>query len=219
MNQTNRLKTFIFAAAVSIGAATTALAQDANVAVPNPADTIRGGGLLGSTYSQVEYNYIDLRGSGPSHADGVGLTVNQPFWPNIDLHGSYDYAQATFAGTKFRVHDVEFGTTIYSGLEWGKPFATAAVGWQWQKAAGFSDDSFTFRVGVGSEFQLAPAFVVTPFVNFVRATSFDANEYEIGAKATYRINEQWSATVRAQYEAVEDSSDSAEYSIGVNYHF
>jgi hypothetical protein len=219
MKQNTTYKTLIAAAALSLGLASTALAQDANVAVPNPADEAPVGGLLGSRYTQVEYNYIDLDGFGPSHADGFGVTLNQPLRPNVDVFASYDWAEAEFAGNKFRVQDAEVGATIYSGLEWGKPFATAAVGWQWQKAGVFKDDSFAFKVGVGSEFQVAPAIVVTPFVNFVRATGFNANEFELGAKATYRINGDWSVTARAQYEAVEHSDNSAEYSLGVNYHF
>lgn len=222
MKQNSSLKTFIQAATLSLGLGATAFAQSANVAVPNPADEAPAGGLLGSRYTQVEYNYIDLDGWGPSHADGFGVTLNQPLRPNVDAFASYDWAQAKFAGVEARVHDAEVGATIYSGLEWGKPFATAAVGWQWQKvtgAGGFDDDSFAFKVGVGSEFQVAPAVVVTPFVNFVRATGFNANEFEFGAKATYRLNSQWSLTARAQYEAVEHSDNSAEYSLGVNYHF
>jgi hypothetical protein len=41
----------------------------------------------------------------------------------------------------------------------------------------------------------------------------------MGAKATYRLNREWSLTARAQYEAVRHDDDSAEYSIGAIYHF
>ncbi len=219
MNKKTTLKTTWVAAIAALGLGSAAWAQNPDFAPANPGNTGRPAGLLGSPYAQVEYNYIDLDGYGPSHADGFGVTLNQPFWPNIDYHISYDYASAKFMGSRLRVHDAEFGVTMHTQYAWGKPFVMAGAGWQWQKAGGFSDDSFAFRVGTGVEFQVAPAVAVTPFMNYVRATSFDANEYELGVKATYRFDESWSATARAQYEAVEDSPDSQEFSLGVNYHF
>jgi hypothetical protein len=207
------------AAIAGLGLGATAWAQNPDFAPTNPADLGRPAGLLGSSYTQIEYNYIDLDGWGPNHADGFGVTLNQPFMPNVDYHLSYDYASAKFMGTRLRVHDAEFGMTLHTQQAWGKPFVMAGAGWQWQKGGGSSDDSFAFRVGTGVEFQVAPAITVTPFANFVRATSFGANEYELGAKATYRFNEKWSATARAQYEAVDNAPDSQEFSLGVNYHF
>jgi hypothetical protein len=96
-----------------------------------------------------------------------------------------------------------------------------AAGWSWQDASGvsFNDDSFTYKLGVGTEFQVAPALTVAPFVNFARATGFDANQFELGAKASYRINREWGVTARAEYISARHATDSAEYSLGVNYHF
>ncbi|ACB74440.1 hypothetical protein [Opitutus terrae] len=219
MKQNTNLKSLLIAMTVALGAVATAQAQDANVAVPNPADTITSGGLIGSRYTQVEYNYIDLSGSGPSHANGFGVTFNQPVNANFDASLNYDWARAKWAGVRGTDQVFEVGATAYTTLAWGRPYAMATAGWDWQKVGGLRDDSFIYRVGVGMEFLAAPQFSVTPFVNFVRATGFNANEYEIGAKATYRVNASWSVTARAQYEAVEDDDDSAEYSIGLNYHF
>lgn len=220
MKQKITIKSFILAAAVSLGAVASASAQDASVAVPNPADTSAARGLIGSRYTQIEYNYIDFTGAGrPSHADGFGVTFNQPLNSNFDLSVSYDLARVRFAGVRLKDEVFEIGATAYTTLDWGRPFATAAVGWDWQKVAGMHDNSFEYRVGVGMEFLPAPKIALTPFVNFVRATSFNASEVEVGAKATYRITESWSVTARAQYEAVQHDEDSAEYSIGVNYHF
>lgn len=219
MKQNTNLKSLVIAAVLSLGAVASATAQSANVAVPNPADVTTAGGLIGSRYTQVEYNYIDLSGAGPSHADGFGVTFNQPLNANFDVSLNYDWARAKYAGVRLTDQVLELGATAYTTLAWGRPYAMAAAGWDWVKVAGVRDDSFVYRVGVGMEFLPAPQVSLTPFVNFVRATSFNANEYEIGAKATYRLNAAWSATARIQYEAVEDADDSTEYSIGLNYHF
>jgi hypothetical protein len=221
MNKNTKLKSLIRAAALSLGLVSAASAQSANVAVPNPADTLPSGGLLGSRYTQVEFNYIDLTGGSPSVARGFGVNYNQPLQQNFDLIVGYDWARAKWAGVRLTQQDFEIGATAYTNLAWGRPFALAAVGWSWQDASGvsYSDDSFTYKLGVGTEFQVAPALTVTPFVNFVRATSFNADEFELGAKATYRVTAEWSVTARAQYESVRHDKDSAEYSLGVNYHF
>lgn len=219
MNKKTTLKKTLVAMTAALGLGATAWAQNPDFAPANPAEAGRPAGLLGSPYTQIEYSYTDLDGYGPSHADGWGVTLNQPFWPNIDYHLSYDYASAKFLGARLRAHDAEFGVTLHTQQAWGKPFVVAGAGWQWRKGGGFSDDSFAFRIGTGVEFQVAPAVAVTPFADFVRATSFNANAYELGVKATYRFSEKWSATARAQYEAIEDAPDAQEFSLGVNYHF
>jgi len=215
MKQKSTLNTFILASALALGT-TIASAQNANVAVPTPSETT-GAGLLGSRYTEASYNYIDLPDS--EHADGFGLIFNHPVNANFDFTAAYSWARAEIQSVNVTVQDVEIGAKAFSTLSWGRPYVAAAVGWEWAKAGFYDDNSFTYKVGVGTEFQAAPALVVTPFVNFVRATSFNANEVEIGAKVAYRLNKEWSLTARAQYEVVSDSDDSLEYSIGAIYHF
>jgi hypothetical protein len=205
----------MLAAAMTLGPVA-ALAQNANVAVPTP-EAAASAGLLGSRYSEVAYNYTDLPGS--KHADGFGLNFNQPLRANLDFTAGYNWSKADFGAFDVKVQDLQAGVRGFTTLSWGRPYAEASVGWEWAKAAGIHDDSFAYRVGVGAEFQVAPALVVTPFVNFVRATGFNASEVELGAKVTYRLNREWSLTARAQYEAVRHDRDSAEYSVGAIFHF
>jgi opacity protein-like surface antigen len=221
MKQKTTIKTFIMAAAVSLGLASAASAQSASVAVPAPADTTAAGGLLGSRYTRVEYDYVDFTGGSPSLARGFGVSYNQPLRENFDLNLSYDWARAKWSGVRFTQQDFQIGTTAYTNLSWGRPFAQAAVGWSWQDVSGvsYNDDSFTYTLGVGTEFQVAPAVTVTPFVNFARATGYNATEFQFGAEATYRINREWSVTARAQYDSTRHATDAARYALGVNYHF
>jgi hypothetical protein len=219
MKQNHNVISFILAAAVTLGLAASASAQNANVAVPTPTESTVTSGLLGSRYTQISANYIDLTAGNPSVARGFQFDYNQPLQANVDLNLGYDWARAHYAGARLTQQDVGVGATAYTNLSWGRPFALAAVGWQWQKGAGVSEDSFTYKVGVGTEFKVAPAVVVTPFVNFVRATGFNDSEVDFGVKAAYRITKDWSLTARAQYDAVRHYKDSAEYSVGAAYHF
>jgi hypothetical protein len=111
MKQKTNHKTLILAAAVSLGLVSVASAQSASVAVPNPADTPPGGGLLGSRYTQVEYNYVDFNGGSPSVARGFGVSYNQPLHENFDLNLNYDWARAKWAGVRLAEQDLEIGTT------------------------------------------------------------------------------------------------------------
>jgi opacity protein-like surface antigen len=208
-------KTFIFAAAIALGA-TVASAQNANVAVPTPSQTVSGG-LLGSRYTEATYKYIDLKGG--DHADGFGLTYNQPLNAGFDFVSNYQWAKADLSGFDVRVQDLDVGVKAFSALSWGKPYVLAAVGWEWQKAAGIRDHSFTYTVGVGAEFQATAALTVTPYVNFFRATAFNSSEIDPGVKVAYRLNNAWSLTARVQYDDVRHGNESIEYSIGAAYHF
>jgi hypothetical protein len=221
MKQNTNIKTLIFAAAVSLGAVSVAPAQSAPAMAPapSPAPTEPLGGLLGSRYTEIGYNYIDLTGPGPKDANGFAVAFNQPLRSNLDLTLDYDWARTHYAGDHFTQQDAEIGATAYSSLTWGRPFALAAVGWEWGRGGGISDDSFRYKLGVGTEIPVARPVVITPFVNFVRETGFNDNEVDFGVKAAYRVTKDWSVTARVQYDAVSHAKDAAEYMLGVAYHF
>jgi hypothetical protein len=215
MNKNITIKSLILAAAVSLGLSA-ASAQSANVAVPTPSETASSG-LLGSRYTEVSYKFIDLKGD--DNANGFQIAYNQPLSAGFDFVASYDWAKADFGGFDAKVQDLEVGVKAFSVLSWGKPYVLAATGWEWQKGGVFNDDSFTYKVGIGAEFQAAPAITVTPFVNFTRATSFNTNAVQYGVKAAYRLNSAWSLTARAQYNDIRHESNDTEYTIGALYRF
>jgi opacity protein-like surface antigen len=217
MKQNSHLKRSILAAAASLGLVASAFAQNANVAVPTPAPAETGAGLLGFRYTEVGYNFIDLKGS--DNANGFGVTYNQPLNTGFDFIANYNWAKADFTGFDAKVQDLWLGLNSFSNQSWGKPFVLAAVGWEWQKVAGFRDDSFQFKVGTGAEFTVAPAFTLTPYLNYARATSFNASEIELGVKAAYRLNESWNLTARVQHNFVRHDDDNTEYGLGVAYRF
>lgn len=215
MNKHLIIKSLILAAATTLGA-TMASAQSANVAVPTPSATTASG-LLGSRYTEVTYKFIDFSGNDDAH--GFTLGYNQPLSAGFDFVGSYEWAQANLPFFVAKIQDVDVGVKAFSAQSWGKPYVLAAVGWEWQKAAGFRDSSFTYKVGFGAEFQVAPAFTLAPYVNFHRATGFDATEYQLGVQAAYRLDSAWSLTARVQRDLVRHDDDDTVYSIGAAFHF
>jgi hypothetical protein len=215
-------KVLILAAAVSLGLATVASAQTTTIDSTAPASSESAASLLGTRYSGLSANYIDLRNHGsPNVARGLTFNYNQPLRPNLDLNASFDYASADLVGGSEAIRRAaEVDAVAYTAFAWGKPFALIGGGWSWETGAnGYNDDSFNYKLGAGVEFQVAQAILVTPFVNFVRETHFNQNEMDYGVKATYRVNREWDLTARAQYNALHDATDTIEYALGVNYRF
>jgi hypothetical protein len=222
MKQKINPKFLILAAAFSLGLATAASAQDPNVSMtPPPRVDDSAASLLGQRYSGLTANYIDLRNHrSPNVARGLTFDYNQPLQPNLDLNASFAYTTADLvSGSKLIQRDAELDAVAYTAFAWGKPFALIGGGWSWVSADGYHDDSFNYKLGAGVEFQVAREVLLTPFVNFVRATHFNQNEMDYGVKAAFRLTSQWDLTAQAQYNALDDATDTLAYALGVNYRF
>ncbi len=217
MIQKTKLTYLISAAAASLGLALAASAQSADVAAP----TVSGPhwGLLGTGYSSVSFRYTDLDNGPPSAMRGVDVTFNQALHDGLDFNLGYSWGRASTATTRLTDQDLNAGVTVYSRLDWGTPYVQALAGWEWRRGFGSSDDSFAYTLGTGVEFQLAKPVVLTPFVNFVRATGFNRSEVDYGVKATYRINRQWGVSVGWKYDSVYHAKDAQDFTLGVNYHY
>lgn len=213
MNKQTSLKTLILAAAASLGLATVALAGG------TPEAAVPGGDLLGRNYAAATFDYYDLDGGAPSVARGYTFEANIPVRAQVDFKLTHEFAQAEAFGLKVRNNTLFASGVVYAAANsFGKPYAEAGAGWSWLSGAAH-DDSFAFRVGVGSEFAVAPSITLTPFVNFQRATEWNASEVHPGIKASYRMGDSWGLTAKAEYIAARHDSDAKEYSVGVSYRF
>lgn len=220
MNHTSKHKYFILAAAASLGLALSAAAQSTNIAVPTPTPVVSGPGLLGSGYTSVAFRYTDLDNGPPSSMRGMDVEFNQPLQAGYDFKLGYDWSRASAGPIRLTYQDLNAGVVAYSNLEWGRPFVQALAGWEWRRGGGSStNNSFAYTLGTGVEFQVAPAIVLTPYLNFVRATGITRSELDYGVKATYRVNRQWGVSVGWEYDSVYHAKDAQVVSLGVNYHF
>jgi opacity protein-like surface antigen len=219
MKQKTKLKFLILTAAASLGLALSAAAQSATASVPESAP-MPYWGLLGTSYTGVAFNYTQLDAGAPSAMRGADLTFNQPLSAGFDLNLGYDWGRASTGTARLTDQDLNLGLTAFTKLDWGRPYVQALAGWEWRRGSGFADDnSFAYTLGTGVEFQVAQPFVITPYINFVRATGFNRSEFDLGVKGTYRLTKEWSLTAGVQYDAVRRDKDAKEFTLGVNYQY
>jgi opacity protein-like surface antigen len=214
------LKTLILVAAAAAGLATSAAAQAANVAPPNPTASAAKG-LLGQTYGGVTFDYLSLKDGPPGVARGYSLTLNQAMNDGFDGTINYQLTRAEAFGRHVTRNRLDLDLTAFSlgATSAGKPFITAGAGWEWDRGAARSENSFLYLVGAGLEYQVAPGATVTPYVNFARATSANRNETGYGVKAAYQIDRRWSTFAKVQYNDITREPNHLRYSVGVNWHF
>ena len=216
MRQNPRLAFLFPAAALALGLALPARAQNTEATVP--AAPI-GQGQLGSAYGEADFTYHQIDSISPSAWRGFALDYNQPLQAGLDFNFAYDWGRADDYVRRLTQQNLSAGVTAYTPLEWGRPYVQGLAGWDWRKGDSFTGSSFAYTLGAGVEFQVVPTLVLTPYVNFVRATSFEQSEFDYGAKAAYRLNKSWSLTASAQYEAVMHQKDGRGFTLGVAYRY
>ena len=219
MKQKTKLGLTFLAAAAVLGLAAPAFAQEADATGTATTPSTHSWGLLGSAYSGAAFTYDHIASSSPSEWRGFNVELNQPLRAGLDFNLNYDWAQADNYLLRLTQHDLNAGVTAFTSLDWGKPYVQALAGWEWREGNGPGTNSFAYTLGTGVEFQVAQSLVLTPYVNFVRATSFNSSEFDFGVKTAYRLTREWSVTAGVQYAAVRHTKDGTGFWAGLNYHY
>jgi opacity protein-like surface antigen len=210
MKQTIIIKSLLIAGATLLGFAATIRAQD-------PVPVTGKLGLLGQTYAGLDYSYVDLHDS-PTNADTFGFQYNQALNSGLDGRLTYDWSQTGLVlGDRARQQTVGAALRAFStSYSWGKPYVEAGAGWTWAKYAGYHDNSFTWQVAIGTEFQVAPKITVTPYIKYEDAPDLaGSGTTNFGVKANYWVNSQWGVTGGINYD---DDHDTA-FTVGTNFRF
>lgn len=222
MKQKLPLKSFLLAAAFSLGLAASARADDSVVVtqqsdVSAAARTTGDLSLLGQSHATLTYGYIDLDGTSTS-ADRYAFEWNQPLNDGFDAVLSYDYLQSgLFGGSRVKQHTLAASLRAFStAYSWGKPYLEAGAGYVWQRFAGARDDSWLWSVGAGVEFQVLPRATVTPFVKYADVPDL-ANEgrWNYGVKGSYWLDRNWALTAGFS----RDDEQNSEFTVGTNFRF
>ena len=174
-------------------------------------------GLLGQTYAGLTYSYLNLDGS-PVNADNYGFQYNQSLNPGFDGILTYDYMQTGLvAGDRLNQQTIGGALRAFStSYSWGKPYVEGGVGYSWTKFAGSHDNSLVWEGAVGVEFQVCPAFTVTPFVQYTDAPDLaSGSTWNYGVKGNYWMNSQWSLTGGISRNDNQDNT----FTIGTNFRF
>lgn len=213
MKQKTNFKILSMAVACALGLGIAAFAGD------GPATVSAAGDLLGRNYVGATFDYYDLGSGAPSLARGYTFEANLPVRAQLDFKLTHEFAKAETTGLTARNNTLYASLVGYTAQHaWGRPYVEAGAGWTWLGGT-VDDDSFAFRVGVGAEFAVAPSITLTPFVNFQRATHFNASEVRPGLKAVMHLGDNWGAVAKFEYVSARHDTDSRQYSLGLNYRF
>jgi hypothetical protein len=187
-------------------------------------------GLLGESYSGVDFGYLKNSGSPGEYRD-YGFASNTNFQREDDwgLDGGFNYDYTTGDGNGFHDYrnEFEFGGTGFLSDSWGRPFVGLGAGWAWQHAGGISHGSFAYSARAGVEFQVLRRLVLTPYIeyqaeprlhnNLAPMVDFPNRLWNFGVMATYRLTDRFSATVG--FDVNQYSARDLGYRAGLAYHF
>lgn len=172
-------------------------------------------GLIGQEYTGVSFGYTHQDDGPPDALRGIGVIFNRPAAVNLDTAFKYDFTRSSAFGMHNNEHRVAANALYYWSNIGAKPFVEADAGWVFRKFAGDSGSGFVYLIGAGVEIQVKPRLAVTPFVNYQDVSEFKDRKWSYGAKVTYRLAQEWSASGRLQV----DEDQNVEYRLGMNRHF
>jgi hypothetical protein len=212
MKNIPQLKLLIVAAALTLAGS---VALRADQGLPEPVTDMPG--LLGQKYGNVSYSYINLDAT-PVHADNYSISANHPLAFGLDGMVSYDFTHTGgTAGFPLRQHLLGAALRAFSSAHnWGKPYVEAGAGFTTVRYANAGEDSYTWEVGTGVEFQVAPATTVTPYAQYLDAPDLPGDgRWNFGVKANRWITRDAALTLGFAM----DNDHNTAFTIGTNFHF
>jgi hypothetical protein len=171
-------------------------------------------GLLGKTYSGLEFGYTHHVEGAPDVLHRYGFVSSRPLAEakeNVDAAFRYNYTRGSAFGLHADQHDIAMGFTGYLPTPDAKPFIEGELGWAWTKVGGVKDNSLVYTLGAGVELRLNPRLSLAPFVQFQDAPQFHDRLWNFGARATHHFERGWSGTLTIQ----SDDAHNIEYALGV----
>jgi len=212
------LKSFLLSAVAMLGLATSAFAGGDGSAAMTPAPAPETG-LLGQSYASLTYSYLNLANS-PVNADNYNFSFNQPLNAGFDAVFGYDWTQNGLdAGSRLNTQSLTGMLRAFSpsAYVWGKPYVEAGVGYAWQRGTPAGrDNSILWEAAVGVELRLAPAFTLTPFVQYADTPDLAGNgTWKYGVKANYWVDHSWALTAGL----ARDDHQNNLFTIGTNFRF
>jgi hypothetical protein len=172
------------------------------------------GGLVGQTYSSLDFAFLRYRGGLPRILHQYGATFNSAYAPGLDTGVQYHYTSGKDTGLKY-LHEGLATVTGYTPLPWAKAFGEVAGGWAWNKTLGVKEDGFAWRVTGGLELGAPAPFALTPFVGYGYTRGYREHVWNYGAKATIPLTEGMSLTAGGDV----DGNHTTAYRFSLNIHF
>jgi hypothetical protein len=204
---------FACAASLGLGFLSSAFAQAPSIPVTDLAP-----GLLGSTYTGLDYGYTHHSSSAPNALHRWGFISSRPIYDelrNTDAAFRYNYTRGSSSGDLMQMHEVAASLQSYMIVGEAKPFVEGQVGWAWSRSGAGGQSGAMYSGTVGVELGVMPQVTFTPFLRFRSSPRFHADNWYYGAKLLRRFDVSWSGSVGLQL----DDDSNAEFSIGVQRRF
>ena len=192
-------------------------------------------GVLGHTYADLSYSWVDFHRDSGLDADGfiAGLNGNSPIARGIDLGLGYNYYRENnhrnpFTGTPYdaRYHEVATRATFYTPTSGNmKPFVSGGVGYQWSRgdlqALRTFDHEWTWMASGGVE-AIMGSIVLTPRVSYVDTMrSHSIGSWQYGAQVHHWFSEKTGGYLDATFRDPLNGGgrESWTYTAGMRFRF
>ena len=200
---------------LALGAFAAAAASFAQTA---PAPAAAPVGLLGQSYSEASFGFTEIKHFAKDQYS-LGVASNLPVAPNFDLGAGYSYSWLRGLG---HTHTIVGGATAYTTFNGVKPFASAALGYQWDRYAGFRDDQAIWGGSVGVEIPVS-VISVTPRISYAddfHGTARSTQQWTYGVEANYWVTRTAAVYADVSYSDVKDTKvDAWTYTVGARFKF
>ncbi len=175
-------------------------------------------GLLGQSYSEVHFGVSDIKHTSDNQY-GVGVAANVPVSPFLDLTGGYDYGWVRGTG---HFNGISGGATAYTLFHGVKPFAGAAVGYQWTRATGYREDEGVWGLTAGVEIPVS-VVTITPRIVYsddFHGTTRSSQQTSYEVEGNYWVNRSTAVFASVGYSDVHrTTNDSWDYTVGARFKF
>ncbi|HSY54441.1 MAG TPA: hypothetical protein VK785_08340 [Opitutaceae bacterium] len=153
-------------------------------------------GTIGQRYGELSFTDQSIKHVSSNAYDGE-LGFNLPVFKHLDLGASYTYGWFKFNNQILHSNIVQADATAYTTLAGVKPFASAALGYEFDRTTSGTTlirahfGVWSATVGVEIPVQAA---AITPFVSYqddFRNSANSSQAFEFGVEANYWFTAKW----------------------------
>lgn len=185
-----------------------------------PAATSATTGVLGQQYTEVGFGMQDIKHISPN-LYSLSLAGNVPVNGYLDVRGDYSYSWIR-GNVRGHSNTLSTSATAYTTLGGVKPFAAAALGYEWDHAVGVKDNFAVWGAQIGVEIPVG-VFTVTPtfaFADDFRTSRKSSQAVVSNVEANYWFSKTVAGFAGIGYTDIQRSSaDSWDYSAGLRVKF
>ena len=177
-------------------------------------------GILGQQYTEVSFGAQDIKHLSPN-AYSFDLAGNVPVNANVDVSGDYSYGWIR-GGINAHSNTLSTAATLHTTYAGVKPFAVAALGYQWEHDVGVNHSFAIWGAQIGVEIPVGD-ITLTPTVAYAddfRASRKSSQAIVTNVEANYWFTKTTAGFAGIGYTDTQRSgADSWNYSAGVRVRF